>query len=224
MEEDSQPRNRAQRRAAARDEAKHTPQLDQTSTGIKLGQPDRSGPKGKTLYDLAAERQAQLEAEGFYEKHGYDKPQYDTQQFMSEADPIGPVGEAIVYGITLAMLHFTLDVLVFHQYRQDILWGEIFIKTIKMFPGLFFVVYLLHSPTANRLPLLKQLFFLACSVTAGCYLVYSGNNDGYYEVMKRAPPIGTLWVWSVVEMDLKNALAHLVIVAAFMWYYGLGNF
>jgi len=218
-------RNRAQRRAAARDSSKPTSShLDQTNAPYKLAQPDRSGPKSKTLYEIAAERQAELEADGFYEKFPAPEREGHDNDFWSDEDPIGPFGEAIVYGTSLSMLHFTLDVMVFHQYRQEIEWNEIFIKTGKMLPALFFVVYLLHSRTASRFPRAKQVFFLAASTAAGCYLVRSGNMDGYYAVMKRAPPVGTLWIWGVVEMQLGFALAHIAAILAFMWWYGFGAF
>jgi hypothetical protein len=219
-------RNRAQRRAAARETAKDPSFLNQTTSPFELKQPDRSGPKGKTLYELAAERQAELEAEGFYAKNPAPKSrdEGDNAQFWSDDDPIGPFGESVVYSVSLAMLHFTLDVMVFHQYRQDIEWREIFVKTGTMLPALFIVVYALHSRAASRFPRVKQVFFLAASIAAGCYLVRSGNEDGYYAVMKRAPPVGSLWVWSVIEMELGYALAHVAVVLGYMWWFGYGTF
>jgi len=230
---DSRPRNRAQRRQAAHTGSPipktewTTSFLDQTTAGIPLAQPDRSGPKAKTLYDLAAERQTELQKEGFYAREAKEPLGSEGEhQFMSTDDdaPIGPLGDALVYTISLGMLHFTLDVLVFQQYRQEILWREIFEKTGKILPGLFFVIWSLHSKTANRVPWLRQLFFLASSVAAGCCLIHSGNLDGYYAVMKRAPGVGTLWIWGVVEMDLWWCLANVVIVGGYMWWNGFSAF
>jgi hypothetical protein len=229
---DSEPkiRNRAQRRAAAHENSsKTTSHLDQSKAPYELGLPDRSGPKGKTLYEIAAERQAELEKEGFYEKNpppSKASGEGSYSEFLSDEDdePIGPVGEAFVWGISLAMLHFTFDVMVFHQYRQEIEWGTIMRKTGKMLPALFFVIYALHSKFAQRFPVIKQWLFLATSIAAGCYLVKSGNQDGYYAVMKSAPPVGTLWVWCVVEMNLKYALAHIVIMIGYAWWNGYGAF
>jgi hypothetical protein len=220
------PRNRAERRKAARD----SPFLDQTQLNIPLAQPDRSGPKSKTLYELAAERQAELEASGFYkddEKRKTGPNGEDNSQFISSAEddePIGPLGDALVYAISLASVHFTLDVLVFNQYRQEIVWNEIWWKTLRMIPGLYVLLFLLKCKTAMRFPRIRQTLFLVGSTAAGCYLIHSGNQDGYYAIMKRVPPIGVLWIWSVVEMELWWCLANLSMVGAYMWYNGFSSF
>ncbi|QDS77327.1 hypothetical protein FKW77_004893 [Venturia effusa] len=136
------PRNRAERRKAAKD----APFLHEPVSGIPLAQPDRSGPKSKTLFELAAERQAELEASGFYNDEGKRKggPNGETNaQFLSsdeDDEPIGPLGESLVYTISLAAVHFTLDVLVFNQYRQEIVWSEILRKTLRMIPGLYILL------------------------------------------------------------------------------------
>jgi hypothetical protein len=58
------------------------------------------------------------------------------------------------------------------------------------------------------------------SVVAGCWLVRAVNRTGYYAVMKRAPPVGTLWIWSAVEMRLVPALVSCAVVGGYTWYYG----
>jgi hypothetical protein len=36
--------------------------------------------------------------------------------------------------------------------------------------------------------------------------------------MKAAPPVGALWVWSVIEMSLPYAAANVVAVVAYIWW------
>lgn len=38
--------------------------------------------------------------------------------------------------------------------------------------------------------------------------------------MKQAPGLGTLWVWSIVRMDLSFAVLGLLSVAAGVWFRG----
>lgn len=160
-------------------------------------------PTGKTLYELVDERYAELH------KNDYE---YDS----SPGDPLGPFANAFVYCISLSMVHITLDVIVLTQYQQDLVWNEILARIAKMTPGLFVVLYLFHTSTVKRWHQLRQVFFLGTSVAAGCYLIHAANRYGYYFVMKKAPPVGTLWVWSVVEMDLWYAVAHAITVLGFM--------
>jgi len=90
--------------------------------------------------------------------------------------------------------------------------------------------YTLHphsspSPLFPRLPpryqaVLSQLLFFVGSVVSGCYLIYITNEHGYHAVMKRAPPVGCMWVWSVIELNLKWALASLICCGTFFWVGG----
>jgi hypothetical protein len=65
-----------------------------------------------------------------------------------------------------------------------------------------------------------RLFLLAMSIAAGCYIVKAVNVYGYYFVMKKTPPLGTLWIWAVIEMGLVESLLSLAGVYAYTWYYG----
>jgi hypothetical protein len=209
--------NRQQRRAAAREEAK-------LAADIPMAQPDRSKPTAKTLVEIAEEKQRELEAkhpEAFKDK---DSSLYKDKPGFVHDEPLSAFEEAILYTFSLSMLHFTLDVLVFNQYRQEIEWSEIFTHTFRMLLPLCLAVYLTHTKTARRFGVLKQMLFFVAATAAGCWLVYSGNKHGYYFVMKRAPPLGTLWVWSVVEMRLMWAVAHLVIVGGYCWWNGFTTF
>lgn len=67
----------------------------------------------------------------------------------------------------------------------------------------------------------SQAIFFIVSTTSGCYLIHAANEQGYFAVMKRAPPLGTLWVWSVIEMDLAWAVVSLISVAGFLYF---GNY
>jgi hypothetical protein len=82
---------------------------------------------------------------------------------------------------------------------------------------MFLLIYYIH-PRRNLL--LVQLFFFAVSVAAGCWLVRSVNEAGYYAVVKRAPQVGTLWIWSAVEMSLLPILVSCVIVGGYTWWNG----
>ncbi|KAI9718389.1 MAG: hypothetical protein M1812_004110 [Candelaria pacifica] len=125
---------------------------------IKLAQPDRSGPKGKTLFDLAEERQALLDKGKPFPKAattGKTSSKDDNVpkvRVMEEDDePIGPFGQAAFFTSTLAMLHFTLDVLVQHQYKQEIEWGTIVRRTGMVVPGIVTIPCHSHSSVSHQL-------------------------------------------------------------------------
>jgi len=223
-----------------------------------------SSPRVKTLYEIAEERQKEL-----LEKQRKLYPDSVKQSSRTVAsrggdsvwgglflpdrgggagdanEALGPFGEAIMYTFTLSVLRFTLDVIVFHQYRQEIVWDEIWSRSVSAVPVLFIATYMMHlrvfsggaassasSPSSstsssllssfsrNFFPLLRQLIFFAIATLTGPYLIKCGNESGYYAVMKQAPPLGTLWIWSVLEM--KAGWAGLSVLSTLVWSFWMG--
>ncbi|MCJ1240041.1 hypothetical protein MMC14_008041 [Varicellaria rhodocarpa] len=226
MNDSRGPRNRKERRVAG---IKYE---NSGSSNIPLEKPSRDPPTAKTLFEIAAERQTRLQGGEPFAKNKDSSATTTTTQINADGtlsdispqgesqivdDPIGPLGHAIVYALTLTMLHFTLDVLVHHQYRQEIGWLLILQRTIVTFPILLALLYMLHAQSSN---LWAQMMFFGMSVGAGCYLVYSSNELAYFAVMKRAPPLGTLWIWSVVEMRLPFAMGSIIAVGGYFWWGG----
>jgi hypothetical protein len=210
-------------------------QRKQKETKFKLKQPDRSGPDPsvETLLEIA-------------QKRGLAKAQRDRQAELDaegEEILIGRLGDSILWTISLTMLHLTLDVLVTHQYAVDLVWRDIVWRTAQAFPGMLYytlwfsqceltisviwlLVYALHphqepSKILPRLPnrihsIVHSLFFFTVSICAGCYLIYATNEHGYFAVMKQAPPIGCLWVWSVIELHILWAVPSALICVAYL--------
>ena len=227
MSEDG-PRNRKERRKAAKDSGKAVaPPTSEPK--IKLAQPDRSGPQSKTLMDLYEEKKSLLEHGQPFDSKYEDGRARDEGGNILEAglgddEPIGPIGNAVFLSVCLTMVHFTLDVLVHNQYRQETEWRSIWLRTFTIFPVLFLLVFTMQSETASRFPMAKQFGFLGIAVAAGCYTIHVSNVYGYYNVMKQTPPLGTLWLWSVIEMKLAFAAASVVLDLGFLWWGGYSAF
>ncbi|KAH8167739.1 hypothetical protein CIB48_g521 [Xylaria polymorpha] len=138
--------------------------------------------------------------------------------------------EALLWTVSLAMLHFTLDVLVQHQYAMEVSWPQIITRALVAFVVFFAFFYVLHPhasspgllpglPRRFQHPLRQAIFFVASTVS-GCYLIDISNNYGYLYIMKRSPPLGCLWVWSVIELDLTPAVISLAIAGGFFYQGG----
>ena len=217
--------NRKARRAAA-------PKKEAVSSSaeIPLSQPIRSAPKGKTLLDIAKERQVELtKGQPFSPSFDTDpEPEIVTTTINSDGtlshsdrhsveddEPIGQFGQAVFFAVSLTMLHFTLDVLVHQQYRIEIGWNLIAWSTARAFPILMVLVYLLHSRSSA---VWAQIMFMSGSILTACYLIHTSNKEPYFAVMKRAPPLGTLSIWCVLEMRLEWALLCLSCIGLYFWY------
>lgn len=226
VEEDNALRNRKERRAAARESGR--PVSPPTSTPkIKMAKPDRSKPQGKTMLDLYDEKKALLDQGQPFDAKYNDSRVRDEGGNILEAgltgpddEPIGPLGNAVFWSITLAMIHFTLDVLVYNQYAQEIIWPSIFKRTATILPVLFLVVWMMRTETASKFGVLQQLAYCAIAIATGCYTIQITNVHDYFHVMKQAPPVGTLWIWSVIEMKLPYAAASVAADLGYLWWKG----
>ncbi|EKD18050.1 hypothetical protein MBM_03822 [Drepanopeziza brunnea f. sp. 'multigermtubi' MB_m1] len=100
---------------------------------IPLAQADRSGPKAPTLLDIAEQRGILRDYAG--------KPDTASLEARDRGNDekealVGRLGDSILWSISLTMLHFTLDVLVTHQYNIDgIVWPGIIWRTVQALPG-----------------------------------------------------------------------------------------
>lgn len=162
----------------------------------------------------------------------------DEIEEEEEDAEIPPLIDTLFTSIPLTTVHFTLAFLAAHQYVQHIIWKDLIKESLFIaFPVLTFVIHLAHGHVISfprrkgkRRPAKPKdvsassmvsealigdlftartlLFFLPLAIVLGGTLVQTTNQAGYYAVMKRAPSIGTMWVWCVLE--ISSPLAALV--------------
>ncbi|KAM7218374.1 hypothetical protein V8F06_006297 [Rhypophila decipiens] len=212
---------------------------ERSPSDIKLKQPDRTGPSEKTLLQLADERG--LFEQALKKEQANKKKTKTAAEKKDQADEddselgLSPATERILdtllWSVSITMLHFTLDVLVQHQYSvNSIEWSKVWARTGQAWLVFAMLVYTLHlHPSSPKIvprlpdrvqPAVRQAVFFSTSICAGCYLIHITNNFGYLAVMKQAPPVGCLWVWSVVELELPWAVLSLAIDGLFLWWRG----
>jgi hypothetical protein len=108
---------------------------------IPLQQPDRSGLdiSKETLFDIAEKHSLLKESNrsSIQANDGFAEETSDP--------PIGRLGEAILWSVSLTMLHFTFDVLVQHQYAVEISWRKIFTTSLQAFGGESFTLPILSA-------------------------------------------------------------------------------
>ncbi|KAH8879945.1 hypothetical protein GQ53DRAFT_671039 [Thozetella sp. PMI_491] len=203
---------------------------------IKLKQPDRSGPTEQTLLQLAEDRdlfelarKKEAKNKRKAESKGADEDEDEDADDATISPTAEHIMECLLWTVSLAILHATFDMLVQHQYAMQIEWDSIAIRAIQAFFVFFMLFYVLHlqpsNPTfvptalvpARFQPVLRQIIFTILSVTAGCRLIYITNKYSYMAVLKQAPSLGCLWIWSVIELDLLWAAPSLAIIALFVW-------
>lgn len=125
--------------------------------------------------------------------------------------------------IPLLSAHIIFDILVRVQYAQNVRWENVaeqseVLQRAAIAAPVLVVLHLFFNPHKdNRIFRIASFF---ASVLIGCYLVYISEEQGYYFVMKRAPPLGTLWLWLFFIMHWAYAGASLIVVVFWMWLHG----
>ncbi|ANB12489.1 hypothetical protein AWJ20_745 [Sugiyamaella lignohabitans] len=122
-----------------------------------------------------------------------------------------------MYLIPLLAINIVLNVLVRAQYGQEVDSKEIVAESLTTIPVMTIVHAVFHPYKSTRVFRIVSFF---TAVAIGGYILYTTHEEGYYAVMKRAPPLGTLWVWLFLEMDWEWAATCLVVIAFWMWKQG----
>ncbi|KEF55842.1 uncharacterized protein A1O9_08593 [Exophiala aquamarina CBS 119918] len=158
--------NRKQRRAK---ESQNSSSTTKTVDDIPLSQPHRSpsARNAKTLFEIAAEKQAQLNPKDAKFSSSNIRPENVVQVQIGEDGKVIPNAglnslggedgdaeersempwlDAILLTSSLAAIHFTLEVLTVHQYAEEVRFPPIFARTIfRALPTLMGVISLFHG-------------------------------------------------------------------------------
>lgn len=110
---------------------------------IKLRQPDRTGPTEKTLLQFAEDKNLFKMAEAQQRKNkgqsqdaeeeGADGEEGEGRDVLSSS--ADRLMDTLLYAVCLAMLHFTLDFLVQHQYAMEIDYKKLVERAVQALMG-----------------------------------------------------------------------------------------
>jgi hypothetical protein len=167
----------------------------------------------------------------------------------SNNKPLPPLLDTVLLTLPLTTLHFTLAFLAAHQYAEKTDFRALLQESLTVtFPLLTFLIHLVHGHIFTiRIPLvlrrqdktsndsvglvrrfifppsLRTVAFLPVATVLGAHLIAITNGDPYYAVMKKAPAVGTLWIWCILEMSVGAAvLGALGPLVWGVWWMGYG--
>ena len=205
-------------------------------TEIPFAQPDRSGPKQPTLFDIAAQREADLHkradamnAQRAKQRGNKSSPQGNGKisKVSEELEPPSSTTNvdaflvSLLYGVTLTSLHLTLDIVTWHQYAQELAYGFLMKRNmITTLPLATFLVFVFHSPAFGiaRYEWLRQMIFFCAAVGCGIYAVAMSNEGAFLAVMKKVPPAVTVMLWAVMEMNVMYSVISVAITGVVVWW------
>ncbi|SNX83088.1 uncharacterized protein MEPE_01794 [Melanopsichium pennsylvanicum] len=137
----------------------------------------------------------------------------EEQEATEMSAGVESILDLVIWTMPFGFMYTLLDILVRQQYGETVGLADELGRLARALPVLaFFIHYNLTSP---RQALIQGMLFVLCSA-CGCGLIYIVNKSPYDIVVQRVAPLGTLWIFSVVRMDLLPACISLAIVAFFV--------
>ncbi|KAL5527489.1 hypothetical protein ACEPAG_6280 [Sanghuangporus baumii] len=132
-------------------------------------------------------------------------------------DPFSPlcdeVFNAICFTIPFSSLYIMMDLLAHRQYAQEITATGLLEKVFWGIPFLYtFIFYTLRYKQEWQ----TQVIIFLLSVGCGCRLIYIVNWASWRTVINQCASLGTIWVYSIVHLNLLPAVGALAIVAAYV--------
>ncbi|KAI0049627.1 hypothetical protein FA95DRAFT_1581675 [Auriscalpium vulgare] len=120
--------------------------------------------------------------------------------------------------IPMSFLLLLMHILIHFQYGQKPDYGVITERMLSGIPILtIFIAYTNHYKRERWV----QVGMFVLSVAAGTRMVWQVNRANWLVNMQQLPPLGTLWVYTIVQLDLAPSVIALGIVGFWTWWTGL---
>ncbi|WVQ81737.1 hypothetical protein IAT38_003862 [Cryptococcus sp. DSM 104549] len=151
---------------------------------------------------------AQLEAERAAAGGGVADDDEDEERGERVEDD--EVFSTLIVAVPFTFLFLLLDILVHLQYSHRPSLGGLVKNVITALP-------------TNRHPthFLTNSLLMSASLLSGCRLIWLVNKASWSVVTAQAPPMGTLWILTIVQLPLSRAVIALASVGAWVWYSGM---
>ncbi|KAL8286913.1 hypothetical protein RQP46_003919 [Phenoliferia psychrophenolica] len=109
-----------------------------------------------------------------------------------------------------------MDYAVHAQFGQVLVPSREVYRLFNVVPTIYLLTFLISRPRSKAFVPHQAVQFLLCAIclATGVGLIHITTTESYLKVMRQAPGLGCLWVWSVVSMDLAWAVAGLAGVGA----------
>lgn len=112
-----------------------------------------------------------------------------------------------------------MDVLIHQQYGQQARLADIGDRLLSGVPILaLFIFY----TTRHKHTRLGQLALFAASLFAGPRMLWTLGYKSYLVNIQQCPPLATIWIYTIIQLDLGPAVANLVLVGGWAWWTELG--
>lgn len=128
---------------------------------------------------------------------------------------------AAILIIPCSFLLLLMEILIHFQYSQN---PSLDALVSRMVPGVPILSIFIFYTTRYKHHRRMQLFLFVLAFTVSSRLVYILSRASWLVNMRQCPPLATIWVYTIVQLDLGPAVLSLVVTGVFVWYKGLKLF
>ncbi|KAK0490969.1 hypothetical protein IW261DRAFT_1556134 [Armillaria novae-zelandiae] len=95
------------------------------------------------------------------------------------------------------------------------------ILTDKLISGVPILSVFIFYTTRYKSHRIMQFIFFVIANVVGPRMVYLLSRGSWLVNMKQCPPLATIWVYTILQLDLGPAVLNLAFVGAYVWWKGL---
>ncbi|EIM88282.1 uncharacterized protein STEHIDRAFT_138652 [Stereum hirsutum FP-91666 SS1] len=196
------------------------------ATGSSLGTSPKQRPTpAKPLVEIPEDEQWRLIQEsGVLNKvsdlhpTGVIPPKSPPEVAVEEDGPLTPFEEEMFRAVTLiipfSFLLLLMNIMINFQYKQQPDYWVIGGKMMSAVPILSIFIFYTTRHKENRG---TQVVLFLLSLACGGRLIWQVNRGNWTMNMEQSPPLATIWVYTIVQLELGPAVLSLFMVG--MWTY-----
>lgn len=121
---------------------------------------------------------------------------------------------AILLIIPFSFALLLTEILIHRQYGDDPTFQDIM---DRMLPGVPILSIFIFYTNRHKKQRWMQFILFVTAITAGTRIIWIVNRANWRVNKKQCPPLATTWIYTVVQLDLPQAVFSLVIVGVWAW-------
>ncbi|KAK0486908.1 hypothetical protein EDD18DRAFT_1192310 [Armillaria luteobubalina] len=138
------------------------------------------------------------------------------KQRKEEDSPLAEeIFDAVVLIIPFTFLLVMMEILIHQQYGKV---ATLKILADKLISGVPILSVFIFYTTRYKSHRTMQFTFFVIANVVGPRMVYLLSRGSWLVNMKQCPPLATIWVYTIFQLDLGPAVLNLTFVVAYVWW------
>jgi len=122
---------------------------------------------------------------------------------------------AVMLIMPFSSLLLLMEILIHHQYGKI---ASFEILTDRMLSGVPILSLFIFYTNRHKRDRRMQLLLFIISIAIGSRMIYQFNHASWLVNMKECPPLATIWIYTIIQLELIPAFLNLVVVGVFVWW------